>query len=211
MESIGDVIERVKVRVAAYPQPQERVEVPKKSHPMIEYCGVGIRHQQCSFENYTGNDRLVETLRNEKENSIVLSGKTGCGKTHLAVSILREAGIYDFLHGAFFITAPEMLLKIRTAFSPTATESEEEIIKKFAGFELLVLDDLGAEKTTEYSITTLYLILDRRNRENRRTIVTTNLSLQDVEETLGARIASRLSDMKFIKINMPDHRKNRAA
>jgi DNA replication protein DnaC len=73
----------------------------------------------------------------------------------------------------------------------------------------LCLDDLGAEKTTEYAITTLYLIIDRRIRNEMQTIITTNLSLDEIEATLGARIASRLAEMKIIKINMPDYRKKR--
>jgi len=75
--------------------------------------------------------------------------------------------------------------------------------------DFLIIDDLGAEKSTEFSITTLYIILDRRIRELKTTIITTNLSMSQIEEHLGARIASRLSEMKNIKINMPDHRKRR--
>jgi DNA replication protein DnaC len=137
-----------------------------------------------------------------------LSGKTGCGKTHLAVSVLREARVSSAL-GGYFITVPEMLMKIRAAFSSTSIETEEEIVKKFSDYEVLVLDDLGSEKTYEYSITTLFLILDRRDRYNKRTIVTSNLSLKEIEESLGARIASRLAGMNPIQINMQDYRKNR--
>ncbi|MFH0771312.1 MAG: ATP-binding protein [Candidatus Omnitrophota bacterium] len=184
--------------------------LPKEiSIPIIipeRLAGVSIKYQDYSFDNFKGNEKLVRDLRDIKVESIILSGKTGCGKTHLAISMLREANLR---WAAYFITIPELLLKIRGSFDSQSNETEEEIIAKFSDYELLVLDDLGAEKTTEYSITTLYLILDRRNRENRRTIITTNLSLQDIEETLGARIASRLADMKFIKINMQDYRKNR--
>lgn len=53
------------------------------------------------------------------------------------------------------------------------------------------------------------VFIDRKIRDAKRTIITTNLSLKEIEEKLDARIASRLSGMQNIKINMPDHRKRR--
>lgn len=211
MRNIDDPLEKIIERVRAtspanlLSEPEEKIE--RKSTPYPKYCGVSKKYQDCTFDAYKGNDNLVKALRGIGEESVVLSGKTGCGKTHLAVAMMREYKVSSI--GALFITAPELLLKIRTAFSANATETEDEIIRHYADIEMLVIDDLGAEKTTEYSITTLYLIIDRRNRELKKTIITTNLTLQEIEETLGARMASRLSDMKVIKINMPDHRKNR--
>ena len=90
-------------------------------------------------------------------------------------------------------------------------ESEDEIISRYSEIPVLVLDDLGAEKVSEFAITTLYIILDRRIRECRKTIITTNLSKEEIDATFGARIASRLGGMENIKINMPDYRKNRAS
>ena len=135
---------------------------------------------------------------------IVLRGETGCGKTHLAVALIQHAG-----HG-YFTTVPELLLRIRSTFNEgLLRETEADVIDDICRHDLLVLDDLGAEKTTEYAITTLYIIIDRRIRDAKRTIITTNLSLKEIEEKLDARIASRLSGMQNIKINMPDYRKKR--
>jgi DNA replication protein DnaC len=207
VEAVGEIIERVQSKAPVYHFPEHAEKTENKSNPHPKYSGVSKKYQDCTFNSYKGNDNLVEALRGIGEESVVLSGKTGCGKTHLAVAMMRECRVSAL--GALFITAPELLLRIRTAFSPNTTETEDEIIRHYADIELLVIDDLGAEKTSEYSITTLYLIIDRRNRELRKTIVTTNLTLQEIEETLGARMASRLADMKVIKINMPDYRKNR--
>ncbi|MGV8059794.1 MAG: ATP-binding protein [Smithellaceae bacterium] len=161
-------------------------------------------YQGCSFETFSGNKKLVNDLRqiSVDRKNVILRGNTGSGKTHLSVSMIR--GVQE----AKFVTVPDLLLKIRSSFNGGA-ESEEEIIRRFSEIEVLVLDDLGAEKTSEYSITTLYLILDRRIRDCRQTIITTNLNQLEIEETFGARIASRLSGMENIKINMPDYRKKR--
>ena len=163
-------------------------------------------YRECRFDTFHGNDKIVQGLMKLADTGcdIVLRGETGCGKTHLAVAIMQHAG-----HG-YFTTAPELLLRIRSTFNEgTMRESEDEVIRDLCFHELLVLDDLGAEKTTEFAITTLYIIIDRRIRDAKRTIITTNLSLKEIEEKLDARIASRLSGMQNVKINMPDYRKKR--
>ena len=69
------------------------------------------------------------------------------------------------------------------------------MLKKYANVGLLVLDDLGAEKTSDWSRQVFYLLLDRRYREMKQTIITTNLSLEQIAETFDDRVASRLCEM----------------
>jgi DNA replication protein DnaC len=178
---------------------------PEKTWP-LQYSGVPKLFGECTFDTYQGNELLVDDLRGivGSENHIVLRGNTGCGKTHLAVAMIQGQNAFK----ARFITVPDLLLKIRSSFSG-GSESEDEIISRYSEIPVLVLDDLGAEKISEFAITTLYIILDRRIRECRKTIITTNLSKEEIEATFGARIASRLAGMENIKINMPDYRKNR--
>ena len=170
--------------------------------------GVSKLYRDCSFESFVGGEKIVAYLRDalKTDQSVVLRGPTGCGKTHLGISMLKESDAYQW--DRLFATVPELLLKIRSSFNG-GSSSEEEIIKEYATVPFLVLDDMGAEKTSEYSITTLYVILDRRVRECLKTVITTNLSQAEIESTFGARIASRLAAMENIKINMPDYRKKR--
>lgn len=180
-------------------------EDPKPKEPEINRH-IPKAYRECRFDTFHGNEKIVQGLMKLADTgcNIVLRGETGCGKTHLAVSIMQHVG-----HG-YFTTAPELLLRIRSTFNEgTMRESEDEVIRDLCFHELLVLDDLGAEKTTEFAITTLYIIIDRRIRDAKRTIITTNLSLKEIEEKLDARIASRLSGMQNVKINMPDFRKRR--
>lgn len=175
----------------------------------LKCSGVPKLYSECTFENYQGHEKLITDLKEitQKDCSMVLRGNTGCGKTHLAVATLKIQSPSPY--NSKFITAPDLLLKIRSSFSDGAAISEGEIIREYSEIPTLVLDDLGAEKTSEYAITTLYIILDRRIRECRKTIITTNLSKEEIEETFGARIASRLAGVENIKINMPDYRKKR--
>ena len=187
-------------------------------------AGIPPKFINGSFDTFIGNDKLVAELSKHENENIVLFGNTGCGKTHLAVALVRNAFIKNTnyllaldwggkIHHVkiiLFKPVPDLLLEIRQSFRDGSETSEEDIIKKYCSADLLVLDDLGSEKTSEYSITTLYIIIDRRDRELRPTIITTNLSQKEIEERLGARIASRLAGMKNIKINMPDYRKKRS-
>lgn len=194
---------------------QELLEM-KRKHPekfMTKY-NVPKKYLCCSLDTFKGNSKVVTICKDyaaKPEGSLVFSGVCGCGKTHLAASILREMVKANAVEKAIFVTAPELLLKIRQSISASSDSSisEVSIIDKFSSVDLLILDDLGAEKTSPWAISTLYLIIDRRNREERLTIYTTNLTLEQIEKQLNARIASRLSDCKVIKINMPDFRKKR--
>lgn len=196
----------------------------EKPEPSIKKFGIPAKYISSSFETFTGNEKLINECRAYNDGGVVLYGNTGCGKTHLAVSIMRNIFInelkniinsdinpnrYNYPKWQTFKPVPDLLLEIRGAFKDGADESEQQIIEKYSKVPLLVLDDLGSEKTSEYSITTLYIIIDRRDRELMPTIITTNLNPKEIEEKLGARIASRLSGMKNIKINMPDYRKKR--
>jgi DNA replication protein DnaC len=205
-EPVEDIILRCKEKAKKF-QREYGVMNPDEFSPdyILKNSGIPRLYQQCSFNNFHGAEEgLIEDIKSITSESIVLRGKTGCGKTHLAVSILlKNLGI-----DSKFISVPGLLLKIRSSFNG-GPETEEEVISKFSGYKTLVLDDLGAEKTSEFSITTLYLILDQRISEERQTIITTNLSQKEIEDVFGVRIASRLSGMENIKINMPDYRKKR--
>lgn len=180
-------------------------EVPSLPPEPPVYRYIPKAYRDCTFESFSGNDKLVQGLIKLTDTGcdILLRGETGCGKTHLAVSMMLRAG------NGYFTTAPELLLRIRSTFNENSSETEDQVINDLCRHELLVLDDLGAEKTTEFAITTLYIIIDRRIRDAKRTIITTNLSLKEIEEKLDARIASRLSGMQNVRISMPDYRKKR--
>ena len=185
---------------------------------LLQMFGVPKRYLDKSFECFEGGEgaaKIIDSCREYKNGSLILQGNSGIGKTHLAVSILKsrleaeKLPCNRQLQKANFITAPNLLLEIRSAFSPGSTKTEKQIVDYYSQIPFLIIDDLGSEKTTEFSITTLYIIIDHRDSELMDTIITTNLSLQSIEYKLSARIASRLAGMKIINIDMPDYRKKR--
>jgi DNA replication protein DnaC len=202
---------------------EKELEVANNPDKYIGFLGVGKRHLSCSLDNYEGGNKIKEICKDVGKNpcDILLTGAPGSGKTHLAIAIFKELiknrhiklkhdWYYNhYKKNAFFITIPDLLLEIRQVFRDDAKNTEEDIVNHYSTLKYLILDDLGSEKTTDWSITTLYTIIDRRYRENRVTIVTTNLTIDQIGSQISDRIASRLSSGKVIKINAPDYRKKR--
>lgn len=195
----------------------------QKKYPdrVLKVWNVPKKYITASFENFSGGG-AIKTLcmdASDREKSVFMSGVTGCGKTHLAVAMMRRRVETSTKHLegnpskpplAIFTTIPELLFEIRQCYRDGGP-SEADTVRKYADVPLLVLDDLGAEKDTEAAEAMLYLIIDRRDRECRWTIVTSNAGLSELQHTLGARIASRLSNMIVAPIKLPDYRKKRTA
>ncbi len=182
---------------------------------LLGMFGVPEKYWDMSFENFEGGEEFVKTCSEYNGGGLALHGLYGVGKTHLAVSILRNMLEADKLPSerrlqkASFVTAPNLLLEIRDSFKDDVGRTEKEIVDYYSEVPFLILDDLGSEKSTEFSITTLYIIIDRRDSGLMNTVITTNLSLQEIEYKLSARIASRMAGMQNVKIDMPDYRKKR--
>jgi len=158
---------------------------------------------------------------------LLLVGAIGTGKTHLAVGVLR-ALIQSKGVQCLFYDYRELLKEIQNSYNPTVQTTELSILRPVFDAEVLVLDELGAVKPTEWVWDTVSLILNTRYNDNRTTIVTTNFedqpaagvstSLSPVrsatrQETLGDRIGermrSRLHEMcRVIKLEGPDFRQS---
>ena len=151
------------------------------------------------------------------ESGYYFHGPVGTGKTDLAVSflknvILNSEPIYEYEkyrlqdNLGLFISVPVMLLNIRGAFKSETTE-EIALIKKYVNPEILVMDDLGTEKTTDWVTQTLYVIINARYEEEKQTIITSNYSLDEIRKNLNDKIASRITAMtEVIEIKGIDRR-----
>ena len=134
------------------------------------------------------------------DKGLLFYGDAGVGKTHLAVALMKEAIVRKGARAVFY-EIRELLKLVRDTYSGSTEMSELDVLRPVLEAELLVLDDLGAEKKSEWVDETLGLVINTRYSERRLTVFTTNL--RDVENTepgsfayhLGLRTRSRLKEM----------------
>lgn len=179
----------------------------KKNARFIEAFGLSA-NKDCSFDNFNTKicknakqgenlQKIAEILKkwaekypNNTKNNIVIAGKTGVGKTHLASCLANE--FMKKGRNVCFVSAfdfNDSLMKFHTSFD----KEKGAWIEPFIGADILFIDDLGTEPmlknvTKNY----LYLVISERERFNRPIVITTNLMLNELNERYDERICSRL-------------------
>jgi DNA replication protein DnaC len=180
------------------------------------------RYQKCSLENFVTyqNEKLLRAVDYAKrfvdafpvvQKGLMLIGPPGIGKTHIAVSVLRQVVRRTGASGLYYDTRA-LLKDIRNTNNPVTHTAEMDVIRPVMEAELLVLDDLGAERLTDWVEETMSLIVNTRYNERRATIFTSNY--EDIPDDLnsllvrvGFRLHSRLREMcEFLEYDGPDYR-----
>lgn len=149
------------------PSPKKRME------DILRYC-----------KNYAANFTI-------DSQSLLMQGATGLGKTHLSLAIAKVA--INKGYGVIYGSTPNIIAKLekeRFRFSKDSEcyDSDEHLIN----CDLLILDDLGTEFSTSFSNATIYNIINSRIMANKPSIISTNLSLRELEKSYTERLVSRI-------------------
>lgn len=170
------------------------------------------RYEACSLANYDvalGNGTQHRALHHSHklaseypavDRGVLFVGTVGVGKTHLAVAILRaliERGV-----SCLFYEFGSLLKEIQNSYNPASQTTELKVLAHVYEAEVLVLDDLGASKPTDWIRDTMMQVIGTRYNERRLTIFTTNYldtrrshSEETLEDRIGVRLRSRLYEM----------------
>ena len=158
--------------------------------------------------------QFVYTFNPEEGRGITFVGNPGVGKTHLAVAILKEIYNLKRVRGIFFDTK-DLIYRIKILMDE---RKDLKLINYIVNHPLLVLDDLGSERLSEWQRELLSYIITQRYNNMKSTIITTNYRLeekingklgQDLSSRLGENIVSKMFEMnEIVTILGKDKRKN---
>lgn len=197
----------------------------ERSRHLFRNARIPKRYQHCDIDNFEERHpsqrkakKIAQKFVKEyplNEAGLLFLGRCGIGKTHLAVGILKaliqEKGVsgiyYDF---------KDLLKEIQGSYNPVSETTEMEILLPLFSAEVVVLDDLGVGKMSEWVRETLEHIINTRYNQKKIMILTTNLpdvpmeaEGEGFERAIGARLRSRLYEMCVaVDIKGEDFRKD---
>lgn len=152
------------------------------------------------FENKEFMQKLYKKMQewchsNFNKTTILLSGQTGVGKTHLMKCMAKE--LIDINKVVTVTTSFAMNQDFMKSHFTRDLEEKDSLLDKYLSAEILFIDDLGTElRQPGLTIQYLYLILNERKMHKRPTVITTNLNLNEINEYYDERVASRIADQK---------------
>lgn len=210
---------KCKCEIDKFNQEMERMQEAERKRRVeqkFSICHLGQRFMECKLDSFTprpGTEPVINIAKKYihqfdrwGEKSLLLWGNPGNGKSHLAAAIAHELKREKIV---VFQTVTELLERIRSTFRKDNKESEHEVMAALLDCDLLILDDIGAEKVTDWVLDILFRIVDGRYRAKKPILYTTNYHPDELRERFtpreggpqGARILDRIVECAVIVEN----------
>ena len=209
-----------------------RCQSPDRRQRLFQAARIPARYQHCTLQGYDAGDsdskwvakievdRVINDYLVIDGRGLLFVGPVGVGKTHLAVALLREL-IERYQVRGLFYQFGALLRRIQDSYNPVSQTSELKVLEPVFEADVLVLDELGASKPTDWVRDTMMQIINARYNDKRLTIFTTNYSdkrknekdpTELLEDRIGVALRSRLYEMcKTVEIEGEDYRKRTLA
>lgn len=201
----------------------------KRGDRLLRQARIPKRYEHCTFGSYSDHDpsqskaRTVASEWVERwplvEHGLLLLGRPGTGKTHVVVAMARELALAKGARVLFY-EQRELLKELQATFDAANPRTEADVFRPIVGCDVLILDDLGAGRTTAWSRDVLHDVLVQRYNDNLPMLITSNHVLEDDEgerrdpsaltlrDRLGDALMSRLYEMcRVVVVEGKDYRR----